>query len=216
MAPLRILIADDHGIVRRGVRALLESQSGWRVCGEAATGAEAVCKARQLKPDVIVMDITMPELSGWEATRQIRAQVPGATVLILSMHETGQAVREVLKAGAQGYVLKSDLDRNLIAAVRALGHGERFFSQKVSEIVIEDYLSPESVRREADGQLLTARQRDVVRLLAEGKTNKEVATELGISVKTAEAHRTNVMQRLKLRSFSDLVRYAVRQGIVNG
>jgi len=217
---VRILVADDHSIVRRGVRSLLETKPGWAVCGEAVSGADAILKAKRLKPDVVVMDITMPEINGLEATRQIRREVPKTGVIILSMHETYQTVREVVDAGAQGYVLKSDLDLGLITAIENLLRGGTFFSPKVTELVMDGYLkggaadpAPEA-RASTPGRRITPRQTEVVRLLAEGKTNKEVALALGISVKTAETHRTQIMHKLGLKSFSDLVKYAVREKLV--
>ena len=218
MKPIRILVADDHAVVRRGLRTLLESKADWVVCGEAATGTQAIFRARRLRPEVIVMDISMPEVDGLEATRQILNELPHIKVLILTMHESPQIMREVLKAGARAYVLKSDLDRNLILAIEALHRGETFFSAKVSEIMLEGYLQDNVQRPNAEppySTRLTARQKEVVRLLAEGKTNKEVASALGISVKTAETHRNNIMRKLELHSFSDLVRYAVRERIVD-
>jgi len=217
MAITRILVADDHSVVRRGVRALLESESGLSVCGEAATGAEAILKAKRLKPDIIVMDISMPEVNGLEATRQIHKELPDTPVLILSMHDSDQLVRDTLSAGARGYVLKSDLDRNLSMAVQALRQGKTFFSPKVSEIVLDGFLRTQAghpPRNKRPSTELTPRQKEVVRLLAEGKSNKEVAGTLGISVKTVEAHRAQIMRKLVLRSFSDLVRYAVREKLV--
>ncbi len=214
MKPLRILIADDHSLVRRGVRALLESRPGWHVCGEAVNGKEAIEQAKRLKPDTIVMDISMPEMNGLEATRYIRGAMPECEVVVLSMHESEEMAREVMKAGARAFVLKSDLDRNLLAAIESLTQHKTFLSSTLTEMLIEGYLKDSS--RPTDGRSpLTARQRTVVRLLALGKTNKEVAAALGISVKTVEAHRTQIMSRLNLQSFSELVRYAVRQGIVD-
>ncbi|MGH9404746.1 MAG: response regulator, partial [Terriglobia bacterium] len=202
----RILIADDHSIVRRGVRALLESERKWQVCGEASTGQEAVGKAQSLKPDVIVLDVAMPDINGLSATRQILKNVPSARVLILSMHESEQAVHDALEAGARGYVFKSDLDRDLLTAVEMLSQDKSFFTPKVSEMVLGGYLKGGSGEAESKParRALTPRQREVVRLLAEGKTNKEVASLLAISVKTAEAHRSAIMNRLKLDSFSEL------------
>lgn len=217
MASIRILIADDHSIVRRGVRALLECQAGWTICGEAATGAEAILKAKRLKPDVIVMDISMPELNGLEATRQIHAEMPNTPVLILSMHESDQHVRELLDAGARGYVLKSDLDRTLSVAIQTLRAGKRFFSPKVSEIVVEGFLKGADKRRQQSPKApltLTPRQKEVVRLLAEGKINKEIGVILGVSTKTVETHRAQIMRRLELHSFSELVLYAARERII--
>ncbi|HLI34072.1 MAG TPA: response regulator transcription factor [Terriglobia bacterium] len=214
MKPLRILIADDHSLVRRGVRALLETHPGWHVCGEAVTGKEAVEQAKRLKPDTIVMDISMPEMNGLEATRYIRGALPECEVVVLSMHESEEMAREVMKAGARAFVLKSDLDRNLLAAIESLTQHKTYLSSSLTEMLIEGYLK-DSPRPTVGRLPLTARQRTVVRLLALGKTNKEVAAALGISVKTVEAHRTQIMSRLNLQSFSELVRYAVRQGIVD-
>jgi DNA-binding NarL/FixJ family response regulator len=216
MRRVRILVADDHSILRRGVRALLETHPGWKVCGEAATGAEAVKQAKKLRPDVAVVDITMPDLSGFEATRQIRTAVPQTEVLVLTVHESEQALREVLNAGALGYVSKSDLDLNLLAAIESLLRHKPFFSSRVSEMMLERYLKRDVPPKPVGVApvILTARQREVVRLLAEGKTNKEVALALGISVKTAETHRNNIMRKLQLRSFSHLVRYAVGHNLV--
>ena len=216
MRQVRILVADDHSIVRRGVRALLETHAGWKVCGEAATGAEAVKQAKKLRPDVAVIDITMPDLNGFEAARQIRTVAPQTEVLVLTVHESEQALREVLDAGALGYVSKSDLDLNLSAAIESLLRHKPFFSSSVSEMMLKRYLK-QDVPPKLPGTgpaALTQRQREIVRLLAEGKTNKEVALALGISVKTAETHRNNIMRKLQLRSFSHLVRYAVRHNLV--
>jgi len=212
----RILIADDHEVVRRGMRVLLESQPGWEVVGEAANGRQAVEMAMALRPDVVVLDITMPELNGLEATRQMREAVPQTQVLVLTVHESEQVAREVLDAGARGYVLKSDAGRDLIAAVDALRQHKPFFTSSVATMVLEGYLrGPErAAPGEAPPRRLTPREREVVQLIAEGKTNKEVAETLGISVKTAEAHRTNVMRKLDLHSVSELVRYAVRNKMV--
>lgn len=218
MSSIRILVADDHSIVRRGVRALLESQAGWTICGEAATGAEAILKAKRLKPDIIVMDISMPELNGLEATRQIHAVMPETPVLILSMHESDQHVREMLDAGARGYVLKSDLDRNLYVAIQTLRQGKTFFSAKVSEIVVDGFIKGTANRRrqaQTTHQELTPRQKEVVQHLAAGRINKEIGAILGISTKTVEAHRAQIMRRLELRSFSDLVLYAARENIID-
>ncbi len=216
MKPVRILVADDHEVVRQGLRALLESQPGWSVVGEARNGREAVEWTRQLKPDVVVLDVSMPELNGLEATRRILGECPGTEVLILTMHASEQIIREVLKAGARGYVLKSDASRNLTSAVAALSQHKPFLTADVSEMVLQEYLNP-NLRPDRNGLVqdrLTPREREIVQLVAEGKTNKEVAAQLGISVKTAETHRINIMHKLDLRSLSDLVRYAVRNGII--
>lgn len=216
---LRILIADDHEVARRGVRALLESHAGWEVCAEAGDGRDAVEQAVTTKPDVVLLDIGMPNLNGLEAARQISAALPDAGILILTMHDTDNMVREVLRAGARGFLLKSDAGRDLIAAVEAVGLQRTFFTPRVSQMVLNGFLdrerkddSPAPV--EFSGDLLTSREREVIQLLAEGRTSKEVAVTLNLSVKTAETHRTNLMRKLNLHSVADLTRYAVRNGIV--
>jgi DNA-binding NarL/FixJ family response regulator len=214
-APLvRILVADDHEVVRRGVRALLEGQPGWQVCGEAVTGREAVEKAKQLVPDVVVMDIGMPDLNGLDATRQVRKDVPESEVLILTMHESEQVVREVLDAGARGYVLKSDAGRDLVTAVGTIRKHRPFFTSSVADMVLNGYLHGGTPTPPADLGRLTVREREVVQLLAEGKSNKEVGTLLGITTKTAETHRTNIMRKLDMHSMSELVRYAIRNKMI--
>ncbi len=216
MKTVRVLIADDHAIVRRGIRALLELQRGLKICGECASGKEAVEQAKRLKPDVAVLDIRMPDLSGLEATQQIRKLVPKTQILILSMDESERAVRELLDAGARGYVFKSDVDRELVLAVQRLSQGEFFFTPRVAEMLLtKGFLEPSGkTRSEETGEPLTARQRQIAGMLAAGKTNKEVAAALGISVKTAETHRASIMRRLKLDTFSELVRYAVRNDMI--
>lgn len=215
MSVLRILIADDHEVVRRGIRSLLEAHPGWEICGEAADGREAVACASRLKPDVALLDIGMPGLNGLDATRQLLEAAPDTRVLILTMHNSEQIVREVLAAGALGFLLKSDAGRDLVAAVEALQQHRTFFTANVAQQVLEGYLHPDS----NDGDhtfrsVLTPREREVIQLLAEGKTSKEVATTLNLSVKTAETHRTNLMRKLDLHSVADLTLYAVRNGIV--
>lgn len=215
MAALRILVADDHEVVRHGVRSLLEGHPGWEVCAEAADGREAVEKAIQLKADVVILDIGMPNLNGLEATRQILRSVPQARVLILTMHESEQVVREVLEAGARGFLLKSDAGRDLVAAVEALQRHKTFFTSKVAEMVLESFLKNKPrPANETEREILTPREREIVQLLAEGKSTKEVAVALGLSVKTAETHRSNIMRKLNLHSISELVLYAVRNNIV--
>ena len=216
MSTVRILIVDDHSTTRRGIRALLETRDGWEVCGDAATGAEAILKARKLKPDVVIMDLSMPEVNGLEATRQIRKDFPNIAVLILTMHESGELIREVMKVGARGCILKSDMDRNLFLAIPAMLRGKSFFSPKASAMVINGFLKEKNPRPPAEVPLseLTPRQQEILTYLAQGKLNKEVASALNISTKTVEAHRAQIMRRLQLHSFSELVRYAVRQGIV--
>lgn len=216
MKTVQILIADDHELVRKGLRTVLENQPGWKVCGEAVNGRQVVDLARRLRPDVIVLDITMPELNGLEATRQIHKALPNAEVLILTMHESGQLVSEVLAAGARGYILKADTSRLLISAIESLAQHKPFFTGKVSEVVLDGYLNPGAAGKGAHGILavLTAREREIVQLLAEGGSNKDVAVALGISVKTVDAHRANVMHKLNLHSVTDLVRYAIRNQVI--
>jgi DNA-binding NarL/FixJ family response regulator len=214
MSTKRVLLADDHEIVRAGLRRVLDDTPEWEVAGEATTGREAVDMAVSLKPDVIVLDITMPELNGLEATRQIVKEFPEAEILILTVHDTESLIREVLNAGARGYLLKSDATQHLLAAVESLAKHEPFFTSKVSEIVLEGFLSGASPPKSSGPKELTPREREVVQLLAEGKANKEVAGLLNISVKTVETHRTNIMQKLDLHSVSELVRYAIRNNII--
>jgi DNA-binding NarL/FixJ family response regulator len=213
MDKVRILVADDHEVVRRGIRTLLEAQPGWEVSSEAATGREAVEKVKQLKPDVVVLDISMPELNGLEATRQILKVAPKTEVLIMTMHHSEEIVRQVLQAGARGFLLKSDAGRDLVTAVAHLRQHKPFLTSHVTEFVLDKYLEGGTRKEESTG-LLTAREREIAQLLAEGKSNKEVAAALGISVKTVEAHRTNIMHKLNLHSFSDLVHYAIRNKVV--
>jgi len=213
MTPLRIVIVDDHAVVRRGIRALLESQPGWEIVGEAATGREAVDLAKRLQPDIVIMDLSLPELNGLDATRQIVKDSPRTEVLVLTMHQSEELARNVLQAGARGYVLKSDADQNLIAAVESLSQRKPFLTAAVTEFVLDDYLH----RTEEGGAghaVVTPREREIIQLLAEGKSNKETASALSVSVKTVEAHRANIMRKLRLRSVSDLVRYAIRNRIV--
>lgn len=216
MNPVRILIADDHEVVRRGLRNLLETQPNWEVVGEAITGRQAVEEAKRLSPDLIIMDISMPEMNGLEATRQIYKIAPDTQVLILSIHENEQLVHEVLEAGARGYVLKSDAGRDLIAAVESLCQHKPFFTPKVSEMVLEGYLKGGSVADsyKSPQSRLTAREREIVQLLGEGRTNKEVAESLSISVKTVETHRSHIMEKLNIHSLGDLIRYAVRNHLI--
>lgn len=215
MTSLRIVVVDDHAVVRRGVRALLESQPGWEVSAEATNGREAVEIAKRLQPDIVVMDLTLPGLNGLDATRQILKESPRTEVLVLTMHQSEELARNVLQAGARGYILKSDADESLIAAVDTLRQHKPFLTSKVTEFVLDDYLRRgEEQDVGAPHPALTTREREIIQLLAEGRSNKEAASELGISVKTIEAHRANLMRKLRLRSLSDLVRYAIRNNIV--
>jgi DNA-binding NarL/FixJ family response regulator len=214
---LRVLIADDHEVARRGIRALLESHENWEVCAEAKDGREAVELAASERPDLILLDIGMPNLNGLEAARQILTVSPDVPILILTMHDSDNVVREVLRAGARGFLLKSDAGRDLVAAVEALQVQRTFFTNRVSQMVLDGFLergNTEKIADDGSGDVLTAREREVIQLLAEGKTSKEVAVTLNLSVKTAETHRTNLMRKLGLHSVADLTRYAVRNGIV--
>jgi DNA-binding NarL/FixJ family response regulator len=218
MPALRVLVADDHEVVRKGLCALLQEQPGWVVAAQARDGREAVDMAKQVKPDIIVMDISMPGLNGLEATRQIGKSLPQAKVLILTMHESDSLIREVIEAGARGYLLKVDAGADLIKAVDALRRNQTFFTSKVSEMVLDGYLTKPGKHAEANSaslaNRLTARQREILQLLAEGKSSKEVAVALGLSVKTAETHRANIMSRLHCHSVSELVRYAIRNQVI--
>jgi DNA-binding NarL/FixJ family response regulator len=215
VTPVRILIVDDHAVVRRGVRSLLESQPGWEIVGEAATGRDAVDMARRLQPDIVVMDLTLPELNGLDATRQILKDSPRSEILVLTMHHSEELAHNVLQAGARGYVLKSDADQSLIAAVESLRQHKPFLTSTVTEFVLDDYMRRSEAQVDGVAHVtVTGREREVIQLLAEGKSNKEAATALGISVKTIEAHRANVMRKLRLRSVSELVRYAIRNKLV--
>jgi len=211
---LRILIADDHEVARKGIRSLLESHAEWEVCAEAQDGREAVEYASRLKPDVLLLDIGMPNLNGLDAARQILALTPEARILILTVHDSEQVVREVLAAGARGFLLKSDAGRDLLAAVEALQHRRTFFTSSVAQMMLDGYLRPEDEGDAARQRVLTPREREVIQLVAEGKTTKEIATALSLSVKTAETHRTNLMRKLDLHSVAALTLYAVRNGIV--
>jgi DNA-binding NarL/FixJ family response regulator len=217
MPPVSILIADDHELVRKGIRTVLEARAGWQVVAEASDGREAVKKTQELKPQVAILDISMPLLNGLEATRQIAKVAPQTKVLILTMHEADPMIQQILQAGARGYLLKSDASLDLVSAVEALLRNKTFFTPKVGQIVLDGFLNknPKGAQEDAGNNALrlTARQRQIVQLLAEGKSSKEVAVVLDISVKTAETHRANIMRRLDCHSVTDLVHYAIRNGI---
>jgi DNA-binding NarL/FixJ family response regulator len=213
LKPTRVLIADDHEVVRQGIRIIVQSSPNFEICGEASDGRQAVQLAAQLKPDIVVVDIGMPHLNGLDATKQIVQHDHKTKVLVLTMHESEQIVREVLAAGARGYLLKSDAGRDLLSALEALASRKTFFTSKIAEIVLETYLKKRTPE-EAPKDVLTSREREVVQLLAEGKSTKEVAVALGLSVKTAETHRSNLMRKLAIHSVSQLVLYAVRNNIV--
>jgi DNA-binding NarL/FixJ family response regulator len=207
----RILLADDHSVVRRGFRMILSAQVDLEVAGEATNGREAVEVAEALKPDVVVMDVSMPELNGIEATRRIGEVSPRTRVLALSMHKDSVYVREILRAGARGYLLKDASDADLVAAVRAVARGEGYLSPAVSDAVLSDYRK--HVTNPID--LLSSREREVLQLIAEGRINKEIATSLNLSVYTVEAHRGRIMEKLNLHSTGELVRFAIRNGLID-
>jgi two-component system, NarL family, response regulator NreC len=208
---IRILLADDHAMVRQGFRMILAAQSDMEIVGEAGNGRAAVELSEQLKPDVVVMDVAMPELNGIEATRRITGSSPHTRVLALSMYKDSVYVREILRAGARGFLLKDAIDRDLLAAVRAVAGGEGYLSPAVSEAVLSDY------RRHVTDplDLLSSREREVLQMIAEGKTNKDIATALNLSVYTVDAHRGRIMEKLNLHSVGELVRFAVRKGLID-
>jgi DNA-binding NarL/FixJ family response regulator len=217
MKPVRILIADDHDLVRRGLKALLLAHPQWSVCAEAQTGREAVVKAEELKPDVVILDVTMPELNGLEAARRILKSCPGTEILVLSMHYSDQLIRDVVESGVRGYIVKSDSDRDLVIAVEALANHKPFFTPRATELMLNKFNHKDGAFLEQASSIrdrLTSREREIVQLLSEGKSSKEVASDLSISVKTAETHRANIMRKLDIHSVSELVRYAVRNQII--
>ena len=214
---LKILIADDHEVVRRGLCALLQSHEGWEICGDAKDGREAVEMAKQLKPDVVILDVGMPNLNGLAATRQLLQQNPQQKVIVLTITDSDQVIREALDAGARGFVLKSDAARDLVSAVEALQRNRMFFTPRVNDMVLAGFLDKgyNGSRNEAPKlPTLTPREREVIQLLAEGKSSKEVACVLNLSTKTAETHRSNIMRKLDIHSIRDLVVYAVKNDII--
>jgi DNA-binding NarL/FixJ family response regulator len=214
---LRILVADDHELVRRGIRGLLRARQGWRVIAEAANGQEAVEKANRLKPDVAIVDVSMPGMDGLQATRQIRETSPKTEVVVLTMHESDQMVRRVLDAGALGYVLKSDLAPHLVKAVREVSAGKLFLTPKVSGIVMKGFLktgNPSDPAQHSHNRP-TPREFEIIRLLAEGNANKKIAAALGITTRTVETHRARIMLKLGLHSIAELIHYAMRNRIVS-
>jgi len=206
----RILIADDHEVVRSGVRTILEGHEGWEVVGEARDGKEAVDRALATRPDIVILDFGLPVVNGVEATRQIRTRVPGVEVLIFTMHDTDSLVREVLEAGARGFLLKSDAKQFLVSAVESLAAHKPYFTGKVSEALLETYLS----KGAADPSALSSREKAVVQLIAEGRTNKQIADILSLSTKTVETHRATALRKLNLDTTAALIRYAIKNKLV--
>jgi len=216
----RVLVADDHGVVRHGLRVLLESQPGIQVCGEARTGVEAMDYVKREKPDLLVLDLTMPDMNGLEVMRVVRKESPATDVLVLTMHFSEELAREVLRCGALGYVLKSDAHSQLLAAVDHVRHGQPFFTNRLQISMAQSYLRAPGSTAEPDtatvlpSSSLTPREIEVVRLLADGRSNKEVASKLGVSTRTIESHRNHIMNKMNFSSFSELIRFAVRNNIV--
>jgi DNA-binding NarL/FixJ family response regulator len=216
MSLLRILVADDHDVMRRGLRSMLETHPGWQICAEAHTGTEAVAKAQELKPDVAILDISMPEMDGLQAARQIKTQSAKTEILILSMHFSDQLIQEIVQAGVRGYIMKSDSDRDLVRAVETLANHKPFFTPHATELMLTnlDSLGGSSGNRDTVKDRLTAREREITRLISDGNSSRKVASTLGISVKTIDTHRANIMRKLQVHTLSELVRYAVRNRIV--
>lgn len=213
---VRILIADDHEMIRRGLRHILENHQDWEVCGEASNGRQALELAQKTLPNVILMDLSMPEMNGLEATRAIKKALPHTEILIFTMHETEELMRDVLSAGARGYLLKADASRQIVSAVEALAEHRPYFTWKVSKTMLDTYLAHGQASRDNAPTFnqLTAREREVIQLLAEGRSNKAVSALLGISVKTVETHRAAIMKKLGISSIAELVRYAIRNRVI--
>jgi len=210
--PVRILLADDHDVVRKGLRSLLETRKDWQVCAEASNGEEAVKLAIELKPRIVVLDLEMSGLDGLEATRQIKKKSPQSDVIVFTMHDAEYLIREVLLAGARAFVLKTEGGNKLVHAIQAILRKKPFFADHASESLLNSFLKAPSYALTAS--VLTRREREVVHLLASGKSNKEAASVLGLSVKTVETHRATIMRKLGLRSIAEMVRYAVREHII--
>jgi DNA-binding NarL/FixJ family response regulator len=212
---IRILLADDHNVMRAGLKLLLDSQPGFRVVSEASDGNQAVEQALATKPDIVVLDIAMPNLSGIEAAQRISAQLPQTSMIILSMHSDEGYVLRALKSGARGYLLKDSAESDLIEAIKVVSQGKAFFSPEISKVLAEDYVREIKVRGAEDSyDLLTAREREILQLLVEGRSNKEVASLLNLSLYTVETHRRNLQSKLNLHSFPELILYAVRKGMI--
>ena len=215
MCALRILVADDHEIVRRGVCTLLQSHSGWPICGEAINGTQALELTKKLSPDVVVLDVSMPEMSGLDAARLILQRDDKQKILCLTVVDSDELVRQALEMGIRGFVQKSDAARELVSAVEALERNGTYFTSRVAQMVLDGYLDQGNSRTHRGQSLLTNREREIVRLVAEGKSTREISILLGVSAKTAETHRSNIMRKLKLHSVSELILYAIRNGIMS-
>ena len=216
MKQIRILLADDHNVIRKGLRLLLESHPEFTVVAEAANGRQAIEQAVATRPDVAVLDIAMPQLSGTEAAERIRELLPSTAIVILSMHADEGYVLRALKAGAKGYLLKDSAEGELIQAIRAVSEEKAFFSPEISRMLVEDYMREMKTRGVQDSfELLTAREREILHLLAEGKSNKDIASMLGLSLYTVETHRRNLQEKLNVRSLAELILYAVRKGLLS-
>jgi DNA-binding NarL/FixJ family response regulator len=216
MSVIRILLADDHTVMRRGLRMLLESHAGFQVVAEASDGRQAVAQAESLRPDVAVLDVAMPNLGGIEAAQRIVAALPHTAVVILSMHSDEGYVLRALKAGAKGYLLKDSAEGDLLDAIKAVHQGKAFFSPEISKMLVEDYVRELRARGAEDSyELLTGREREMLQLLAEGKSNKEIAAMLNLSLYTIETHRRNLQDKLKLHSLAELILYAVRKRVIS-
>jgi len=214
MPDLRILIADDHELIRRGVRNLISLRSGWQVVGEACNGADAVEQAETLRPDVAIIDFSMPKLDGPAAASQIAQVSPDTSVVVLTMHDSNHVIREVLRSGAKGFVLKTDADQDLIEAVEAVAQKRHFFTKRVADVVLEGYLTGRAAHAKEEKVKLTIREREILSLLADGVASKQIALKLNISVRTVESHRIHINRKLGFGSIAELVRYAIRHGIV--
>jgi DNA-binding NarL/FixJ family response regulator len=215
--PLRILIADDHDVMRQGTRSVVEREESWEVCGTASNGREAVSKAAELEPNIVIMDMTMPELNGLDAAIQIKRRLPGTEILMFTAHESDDLIREAFQAGVKSFILKSEAHHFLVEAIESLARHKPFFTAKVSEILFSNMLQRAGGHQEASepGERLSVREREIVQLIAEGKSNKEVAEALGISIRTAETHRASILRKLNLDSVASLVRYAIRNKLID-
>jgi len=213
----RVLVADDHAVVRTGIKQLLEAQPGIEVCCEATTGVEAIEHVRKAKPDMVLLDLTMPEMNGIDAARQIREISPNTDILVLSMHYTEEIAREVLRSGARGYMLKSDANAELVTAVNRVRRGEQYFTGLLAATMAENFAQTKANGSDDSaiaGTPLTPREAEIIQLLAQGKSNKEAAAVLGVSTRTVESHRNHIMHKMEFESFSDMVRFAIRKSLV--